>query len=689
MTVNRKKLTIIASSLYMIIPQYAFAQPKPEVIVKGKRPDVINKIDRRIYNIKDDPDFQTGNATDILRHLPSIIIDNYGNIELRGKQGVKILINGQAPIDGQNALSTIRANQIDRIEVITNPSAEFAADSNEGIINIITKKKSPTGISGNINNVIDTNQTGTTSASADFKSGKYTLSLSAGANNNLWDYKFNGVQEVKNGNNVVEYVTNSNADSKGLNPYYWVALRRQNTKHNRIELNGGHFANKYVGNDFANAFSSPINADALHNLKSNQRTQNNYSHSVIGFEDNYENPEIGRSFKIGGYHSYGETNNIVEKLVSFTNGQITASKYFATNDFKYTGLNFNFSQSFKKGEILSFGAEYGTNNSHSSQQRLIPIGIELNPGGKFFDKLDEEDSKYALFTTYQFNIKKIQLQPGLRYESNKLNDKFISSNIARTQGDFFPSLNMVKNIGSKAKLHLSYTKKVIRPSGNLLNPTPIYRGLYYVQTGNPNLKPIYTNSYEISYEFQKQNFNYGISLYSRQDSSSFGSAFSYDNKGILHDDRINAGGKSQSGTEITIRGKFKPKLKYTLDLNLYYDNHLVSDGILSKHKNDFSYSTNGTLEFDCSKSDKLLISLEMKSANIQFQSKSSENGHVDISYSRQISDRFDINVSINNIYFSPDSKKIILAKDFKEVTVFSNPQTALKLSLNYKFGAIN
>src|SRR5690606_37856882 len=123
------------------------------IVVETKRAAVELKLDKRIYNVSDNPVVKGGSASDVLDNIPSVEVDSDGNVSLRGNESVKVLIDGKPSGMASNiadALKMIPSESLDRVEVITNPSARYEAEGGAGIINIILKKGSNNGINGSV-----------------------------------------------------------------------------------------------------------------------------------------------------------------------------------------------------------------------------------------------------------------------------------------------------------------------------------------------------------------------------------------------------------------------------------------------------------------------------------------------------------------------------------------------------------
>lgn len=150
----------------------------PDIVVTARKPSVTNAIDRRIYDISASPDAAFSTANDVLTRIPSVTVDPRGRIALRGDSQVKILIDGVEARPGM--VNNLQASEIERIEVMTNPSGQFASDGSGGIINIVLKKKRKDGLNGAVSLRADDDSRYGFNASTSYKTGRWTAAILAG-----------------------------------------------------------------------------------------------------------------------------------------------------------------------------------------------------------------------------------------------------------------------------------------------------------------------------------------------------------------------------------------------------------------------------------------------------------------------------------------------------------------------------
>ena len=183
-TIDRKRPKAELASLELI----PSAVNMNEVTITGERNMMITRIDRKVFNVQKDILAQTGTVTDVLQNIPSVSVDMDGNISLRGSGSVTILINGRPSVMGTSAnLEQMPASMIEKIEVITNPSAKYKPDGTGGIINIILKKEKRAGFNGSLSGNAGNSDRYNTTAQLNVNTGKFNFFGSYGFRN---DYRF-------------------------------------------------------------------------------------------------------------------------------------------------------------------------------------------------------------------------------------------------------------------------------------------------------------------------------------------------------------------------------------------------------------------------------------------------------------------------------------------------------------------
>ncbi len=477
-----------------------------QVEIIDQRALIETKVDKIVYNAEQDASISGGDATDVLRKVPTLSVDLDGNVSLRGSQNLQILINGKPSgmfsNNVANALKMFPADQIKSVEVITSPSAKYDSEGSAGIVNIITKKSNIEGVAGSVDLSVGTRQNSLT-GNVNAGKGRFGSSLSG----NLF-YSFPNTSVITS-ERVVDY------GSLGQGIY---------------TTNGATRSNWLGGNASANAFYD-FNAFNAINLTASFRGFGNRSDSIPGdpLVSQLVDPSLGvdqeilrtsnSGFTQGGYDlaldytkKFEDQKDREFVIASQVSGNIQNTFYEVSQRTKQVG---------QEPETLIFDTENaGTNIEYTLQTdythpfqkgRKLEVGAKgvLRELGSSFD----QDFRYgqqvlSLYSQYGFVIKKFQFTTGVRYENTQILglDDIISSipgiedaECELSYQNFFPNISISRSLKNFSSVKLSYSKRIQRPSLFYLNPFNNAADPYNVTTGNPLLCPELVDQVEFSY----------------------------------------------------------------------------------------------------------------------------------------------------------------------------------------------
>jgi outer membrane receptor protein involved in Fe transport len=471
-----------------------------QVEVTGQRAVIENKIDKIVYNAEKDLTSVGGNASDILRKVPLVSVDINGNVALRGDQNVKVLINGKPSGAMANNLADVLrsfpADQIKNIEVITSPSAKYDAEGSAGIINIITKSKNISGVSGSVSGGLGTRQNNG-NANLSIKQNRLAINGNFGGNF-TWPQETpttlhsvvsdTSITDQHSMSRIKRYAyTGSGSLSYDFNNY--------NSITSNISFNQGGF--KVDGN------SSTHTRTPSHENFYNYNTDNNTKTVFGGFDWDagytHKFKKEGHELSIDGQWSHSKTT------VDYT------TEYSADSSYTLPPQN----QTANNG---------GINNEYTAQiDYSLPVSdkVKFEAGGKSIfriitsnsdfvndpalsNKYDYNQDVYAGYSLFTFTLPKgIALQTGARVENTQINGKSANVNLglepfSNSYTTFVPSLSVAKTVGAQT-FKLSYTKRIQRPSLQFLNPFLNQSNFQNQSQGNPNLSPEVSQSVEFNY----------------------------------------------------------------------------------------------------------------------------------------------------------------------------------------------
>ena len=492
-----------------------------EVTVSSKKPMIEVKADKTIFNVEASINAVGSDAFELLRKSPGVMIDKDDNLQLSGKNGVQVYIDGRpSPLSGKDLadyLKSMQSSNIEAIELITNPSAKYDAAGNAGIINIRLKKNKAFGTNG--------------SANAGYAIGvysKYNAGLSLNNRNkklNLFgNYNYN---HSKNTNSLSIYreLLDSAFDQKGyMNPIstshtFKVGADYYANKHNTFGfIVDGNFSNTDMTNDVTTPlhyikngafdFIRTLVADNSSTSKNNNININgNYKHTdtsghELNIDANYGRFNNNNNQLQPNYYknaSNTTTNTIIYRMISpsvidILNGKLDYEQKFAGGKLE-TGIkisNVKTSNDFQRYNVQTIADD--TKTLDTSRSNKFTYKEQINAGYVSFNK----------------QYKGVMFQIGLRVENSNVtgntvaqkNDgsgwKNYDTTFERKYTDFFPSASLSFNKNPMNQWSLSYSRRIDRPAYQQLNPFEFKLDEYTYQKGNTNLTPQYTNIFSVS-----------------------------------------------------------------------------------------------------------------------------------------------------------------------------------------------
>lgn len=482
-----------------------------EIEVVAEKSTVEIKLDKRVYNVGKDMIVKGGTVSDVLDNVPSITVDAEGTVALRGNENVKILIDGKpsglAGINIADALKLLPADAVEKVEVITNPSARYDAEGGGGIINIVLRKGKANGVNGSVMVNAGDPETYGTSINLNKKSNNYNLFSNIGYN-----YRNNP------GNTMVdaEYF---NADGSTNR---FIKERRTNER-----LSKGYNANFGIDLNLSKSLS--------------------WTNAITFRENNGENPD--NVF----FYNFDATNNptfVRNRLNDQKSDEFSIeytsnfTKKFKKDDHKLT-IDFATSQN-RENEYATIYDQIlenptslvtqGTTNKNNQQRNLIqsdyvlPIGkngrfeagyrgsfqknltdFVVTPVSEFSNTLEYIENVNALYTQYGSKINKFSYFFGLRFEDSHIEVNSLSLNDYNTKkyNNLFPSATFNYEFSESSSVSLSYSKRINRPRGRFLNPVSSLSSNINIFQGNPDINPSYTDAIDLGYlkKWKKLTFN--------------------------------------------------------------------------------------------------------------------------------------------------------------------------------------
>jgi outer membrane receptor protein involved in Fe transport len=566
-----------------------------EVTVSSSRPALELGVDRRVFNVDKSLTSAGGTAIDILKNIPSVTVGIDGSVELRNSSP-QVFVDGRPTI---LTLDQIPADNIEKIELITNPSAKFDASSAGGIINVVLKKSKRAGLNGLASISGGTPKLFSTNLNINLRQNKFNFFVNGGYNHSGGISRGRTLRQNKENGIVTDYFNQYSRQERTrkfssirFGADYFIDNR--NTITVSQDFFNGRFDNdevqnqQYLNNQQVLEYFGT--RTALSNAKFDRRsTRMNFKHT---FQKDGQELTADAIYNVGGRSDRSEIENF----------------YFNPDGSSYDIPKFVSNNGRSREEQLTLQSDYVNPISESLQ---IETGIRSfhNKFWSFYDAFANNNGqllKLPLSNNYEFSEmvnagyftltqkkKNFSYQVGLRAEHSRFTGLLVDSafkfgyeypnRIDRIWDALFPSLFLTRKIGEDDELQLNYSRRIRRPRFGQLNPIIEISDPTNLRQGNPQLKPEFVNSFELNYNKNYRGGSFLGSIYYRNNPNDITqysdtiSASQYqqlnnaavDPNAILST-FINATTTNRYGVELTWQHKFNPNFDLTPTVELEY-----------------------------------------------------------------------------------------------------------------------
>ncbi|WP_271785168.1 TonB-dependent receptor domain-containing protein [Aquimarina algiphila] len=589
-----------------------------EVTIIGEKTTVELRLDKKIYNIGKDLTVGGANISDVLNNVPSVAVDVDGTISLRGNENVRILINGKPSalvgFGSSDILQQLPADAIERVEVITSPSARYDAEGTAGILNIILRKEKTLGLNGSINTNIGYPTASQITTNFNLRSDKFNIFNTLGYfyreppgsaffDNSYTNGTYTRIIEERDvsrenlGFNVnlgMEYYLTKKSSLTGS------IFARFSDEHETTENNSQRFAQNDI-NDI-----TLRNEDQSEDDKSYQASLN-YTNNF-----NDEGHQLTADFQYG-YNKEEVITTIDENIIIPDNQLLSEEAVFETETQNEFLLQTDY--------VLPIGDkqfEAGYRGDFEKEVTVYQLDtLNLNTGEfeinqDLTNQFNYTENINALYSQYGDKTGKLSFLFGLRLENTRLKGEVISEydadalqellgedvdlNFDKNYLGLFLTVNLIYELAEDENISLGYNRRINRPRGFFINPFPSRSSVINIFQGNPDLDPAYANAFDLGYLKRWEKLTLTSSIYYQRETNSFEviqeetGQTTADGIFIIRSIPVNLSTNKRYGAELGILYNPSRKIRFNWSFNLF---KFVSDGIF----NNVDYGTENTSWF--------------------------------------------------------------------------------------------
>lgn len=670
-----------------------------EIEVTAEKSHLQMSLDKRVFNVGKDLANSGGTATEVLDNIPSVAVDVEGNVSLRGSGGVRILVNGKPSglvgIGNTDGLRNIPADMIERVEVVTNPSARYEAEGMSGIINIILKKEQTLGVNGSFSVNAGYPDNYGSSVNLNYRHEKLNLFANYSASyrkNPGGGFTF---QQFSNSDSLFITEQRSDRERGGFSNSFRSGLDYFFNDNNiltaafsyRMSTDENITKNEY--RDFLNGLNNPtgisvrrdLEKETEPNLEYNltfRRTFERQGHELVAdirYQDNIEkeNSNITESFftpeftriDVPDLFQYSYNKEAEKSLIA----QLDYVQPFAKDGKFEMGL---------RGALRRIDNDYRVEELIDYQWQILP-GLSNN--------FNYEEDVYAAYAIYGNKYGKVSVQTGLRAELSDITTQLIQTNEVNNRDYFnlFPSVHVGYELSNDNSLQISYSRRINRPRFWDLNPFFSFSDARNFRSGNPNLNPEFTDAYELGHLKYWGNASLTSSLYYRYTKGIIERIQTVDTEGNTVTQPQNLAEEDAFGAEFTF--SVSPKKWWDMDGSFNFYRAITDGGTIRPdlHADFYSWFTRLNSKIELWKTLNTQLRFNYRAPRKTTQGRNKSESYIDLALSKDIfKTNGTITLSVRDLFNSRRHRFITEGDNFYREGDFQWRARQVVLTLNYR-----
>ena len=665
-------------------------------VVADKSP-VEFKLDKKVVNVSQVISAAGGTAVDVLENTPSVQVDIEGNVELRGSTNFTVLIDGRPSVlSGSDALRQIPASAIENIEIITNPSAKYEPDGNSGIINLVMKKNSLNGFSGIVNGSIGTGDKYKGDFTLNYRTGKYNFMVGA----DFRDETNYGNMQSKRETFLNDTTTFINMEGTrnfargGQN--FKSGLELFLTPKSTLAFSGeiGKQKNNQEGDGKMHTYTNPASTEVFSVTDEVSARESDFYSGRVNFFHNFNNE--GHKIEAMAFYSErkSDDNEREDEMYADSDynpgneyvGRISTTESEEESDLR---LQVDYVNPISKTTKLEAGylSRFEKENEAYTFLDFDQETGEWITDAKYTSVTDFRQDIHAAYSTFSSKWGNLSYMAGLRGEitiREILNTNQASASNLNTF-DLFPTLHLSYPILESNELMSSYSRRIRRPDGRDLDPNPSYWNRYTIRFGNPDLKPEYTDSYELGYLKRFKGSYVSLDAFHRVTNNKIEQLDSIGTDGIFYSTPENIGKDYSTGIEIT--GNINATKWLLLNASASMYNYRIKGELNTGPVDRSSTNWNGRLNttFKFAENSRLQINSFYRSPSVSAQGESKAMFFSNVSYRHEFFDKkLTATLSIQDPLRTARFERESYGENFKTWFKFEREPRVVMLTLSYK-----
>ncbi|MDE3743377.1 TonB-dependent receptor domain-containing protein [Maribacter polysaccharolyticus] len=692
-----------------------------EVEVVAERTTVELRLDKKIYNVGSDLTVKGGSVTDVLDNVPSVSVDVEGTISLRGNESVRILINGKpSALSGlsTDALQQLPAEAIEKVEVITNPSARYDAEGTAGILNIVLKQSKTAGINGSVSLNAGYPESYGGNVSLNLRRDKFNIFTNTSyryrnsPGNALFEQEY--FNDDGSTASFQDEIRDYERQSDGFNTNVGFELFIDETSsitNSFVYRTSGGDDNTDV--DFYNydALMNPTIQRKRYSVQSDEDSDVQYS---LNYKKNFE--KDGHELTMDYQYSSGNEleNTIIDEYI--IGGEELPTEQTISDEKQVSQLlQMDYVLPLGKDSNSQFELGYrGTFNNYNTDfdYGILTNGV-LASDPDYSNELNYKEYVNSAYTQFGSKINKFNILGGLRMEASDIGVELVNTNETsnKTYVDWFPSLFVGYEFTENEQFTISYSRRLRRPRSRYINPFPSRESNTNLFQGNPDLDPTYTNAFDLGYLKRWNKVTFNTSAYYNHSTGAFefiteetGDFVEIENSDdpdnpivvpVQVRTPVNLADERRFGMEVTTSYVPKKNWRLSWNLNIYqqqtrgdyvYTNYLNEEVVQNFDVDNFTYFSRlsakiplpGAIDFQSN----IFYKGPSKSAQTKYKSLLMAN----LAFSKDVvKDKATVSVNVSDLFNTRKRRSETVTDNVFTYSEFQRRERQITLSFLYRF----
>jgi len=662
-----------------------------------------NRIDRQVYDVKADPASTNDTVADTLNKVPSVAVDADGQVTLRGKSNVQIYVDGKpsAMMQGENraaAINALPAGDLESVEVINNPGAQFGNEGGGGpILNLVMRRERTPGGFAALNANAGTEGRFNVGSFGSYTTGR--MSAQGGLSGRRDKRGSTGETVRDRIDPVTGAVARSTSSSNSDNENRSVVMNGS-LSYNlgdkdvvAVSLMAGATDSENLSSERYRGATAAGTVDSDY-LRSGQYEGSNRNYSLSTRLD-HKGDSQGELFKmdlrLSGAKNEGDSVNFTDYTVRPFNAQAARTHRDNLTENRIADFTGDYELPGERG-IFKMGYKVARTSSvfDNAYFNVDTASLSESIDSRRTNRFELDETTAALYASYQWRINsQWGVLGGLRAEYTDVDLFQATTNVSASNQylDAIPSAFVTYGWSDDTTLRLSYAHRIRRPGASDLNPFVIYQDEFNVSSGNPNLRPSDSDSLELGLETKLGKVDTNLRLYARRDTDLISERRFFLDNNVLLTTRENAGSSNSGGLEFSFGGKVTEKLSLNASGNLGYSEQTVLGTASSDKRNATSLSGRARIGYQIDRENSVQLMINAQGKTLLGEGYRQPSSTADFNYRRSLTPALSLVVNISDLFDSQKMDTFTENDRLRQTSIRRFDGRTFTVGLSYRFGS--